>query len=56
MENTQEKYSNLISAEVVADSATEREGIIYNDLGIKNRDLGWSRNLKGFIQYREIIE
>lgn len=54
----EEEYIKHIktSSALFEDSATEREGIIYNDLVINDRDLGWSRNLKGFKQYREIIE
>ena len=54
----EEEYIKHIKTSSVyfEDSATLREGVVYNDLVVNDSDLGWSRNLKGFKQYREFIE
>jgi hypothetical protein len=53
---TEEYVENIKGKVLVNDYSSDRKSIQYKDAYIREKNLGWSRNLHGFIQYREIVE
>lgn len=53
-----EEYIQHIKSQKInyEDMASEGDRVFFNDANFTDNQLGWSRNLKGFKQYREIIE
>ena len=52
---TAEEYSTHVKG-IIVDDTDEDENTTYMVDSINSDIFGWSRNFRGFIQYREIIE